>query len=612
MALPPIYKIHPAIGIARLGDASGFFIGSETPGLRPTGEPPGTKVPPYKDGGKIKPQAARFRVFEYVEKGGVYVVNREVSVAEKDVTKLVWTVHLANRKASFFQFNGLAGSDRPNAKGRRNEPLSKVDPRKLEIDPKERSISGKNAKPVEFSKGTSKNPATELWPDPRPSPEITTLGRLLTDGDGRLIVVGASGKTVSLPAAAPIGDYANNDGWFDDVSDGPVTVYIELKGKPVTVMPAWVICPPPDFAPHLTNVVTLYDLMYDVAAREAGTPGNLTIPANEVLYTTGARKGLAEVNKEFKKSGKPILSTYQPDFESEIYPILYRAAASMFLFKSAVGKHTTLIKWVKLASKDAKYLADRQAVLAWIREPDAKSSNSFPYMPKLLGDEPYPLPAGVIHQRVRLTVTPTQYALLQQWVKGNFIEPAVVPPSQPTKPNITPEGLDRAALENCVGGAFYPGIEVGWQSRSASIYTEPCRIKPGAPSPYLGDAGTVVKAGHLTRQMALPWQADFLQCKGEDDNSGVFPGLGLWGWWPAQRPDWVFASEADFTASPPKPAPWHRATKARKKVSWPTGFGGDPDVPSYQEMLDNWRKFGFIVEKKKNIFLEDEREADIP
>ena len=446
MALPPIYKIHPAIGISRLGDAATFFIGPETPGLRPTGELPGTKVPPYKDGGKIKRQAARFRIFEYVEKGGAYSVSREISLAEKDVTKLVWTVHLANRKASFFVFNGLAGGDRRNTKGRRNAGFA-GDRKKLEIDPNERSIKGKNAKPVPFSKGTSKNPASELWPDPKPSPEITTLGRLLTDADGRLLVLGGSGQSVSAPGAPAIHDYANNDGWFDDVSDGPVTAHLELKGKSVVVQPAWVLCGPPDFAPHLTSVVTLYDLLYDLAARE------LTLPSNEALYTTGALKGLGAVNAEFKRAGKPLLSTYRPDFATEIYPILYRAAASMFLFAPAVGKHTSLVKWGSLSSKAPANQAARQAVFAFLRQPDAKPSDSFPYMPKLLGDEPYPLAAGVLHERIRLTVTPTQYALLEQWVKGNFIEPAVVPPPAPSRPDITPEGLDRAALENIAGSS---------------------------------------------------------------------------------------------------------------------------------------------------------------
>jgi hypothetical protein len=158
--LKPIYKVHPAIGITRLGDASSFFIGPEKPRSRPEGAAPGTAVPPYKDGGKIKPQAARFRIFEYVDNGkGLYTVKREISLAEKDVTKLQWTAHLANKKASFFVFDGMAGEDRPPTKGRRNAGF-KGDRRKLEIDPRPRTISGKNAKPVEFIKGTSATPAS--------------------------------------------------------------------------------------------------------------------------------------------------------------------------------------------------------------------------------------------------------------------------------------------------------------------------------------------------------------------------------------------------------------------------------------------------------------------
>ena len=65
MATIETIKIHPAIGIARLGNsATGFFIGPECPGLdtRPKGG--------YKDPqGRVKRQAARFRVFGYDKKG---------------------------------------------------------------------------------------------------------------------------------------------------------------------------------------------------------------------------------------------------------------------------------------------------------------------------------------------------------------------------------------------------------------------------------------------------------------------------------------------------------------------------------------------------------------
>src|SRR5262245_47271520 len=79
----PIYRIHPAIGVARLGnaDSSTFFIGPEAPGYGPLGSAPGTAAPPYKTAdGLVKPQAVRFRVFEYAYVGGRLLPVREVTL----------------------------------------------------------------------------------------------------------------------------------------------------------------------------------------------------------------------------------------------------------------------------------------------------------------------------------------------------------------------------------------------------------------------------------------------------------------------------------------------------------------------------------------------------
>jgi hypothetical protein len=480
------------------------------------------------------------------------------------------------------------------------------DRRRLEIDPRPRKVSGKNAAPVEFRKGTSANPASESWPTPAPTPLIDTLGSLRTDADGRLIVLGGRGVS-GATGGAPITNYANNDNWFDDTSDGPVTAHLELNGRVVPVAPAWVLCGPPDFAPHVTNVVTLYDLLYDLAARE------LTLPANEAVYTTGALKSLGAISTEFRNAGKPELINYKPDFNEEIYPILRRAADVVFLFDPTKVRHDRLRDWAVLGNPGAASAAARNAVMVWIRPPDAVPGNSFPYMPKLLGDEPYALAAGVYHKRIRQTVTATQYALLQQWAKGKFIAGTGPAPPPAVAPPVTPEGLDRAALENCVGGSFFPGIETGWQIRHKALFQAPFRIKHGAAGQYRGDPAPVA-AGHFTRQMAVPWQADFLQCKSENETSGPFAGLGLWGWWPAQRPDQVFTSEADFRAVPRRPVGWHRATAGGPPAPapWPTGFDGDHSTPSYVEMLAHWRRFGFIVEATPGVFLETERDPRIP
>src|ERR687883_626890 len=86
--------IHPGVGIARLGNSpSGFYVGPEAPGQLPA--PEGG----FKDSaGRIKRQAARFRVYGLDQAGNVV---REVTA---DVGQVTWRVHLANRKAAWYQF----------------------------------------------------------------------------------------------------------------------------------------------------------------------------------------------------------------------------------------------------------------------------------------------------------------------------------------------------------------------------------------------------------------------------------------------------------------------------------------------------------------------------
>jgi hypothetical protein len=50
------------------------------------------------------------------------------------------------------------------------------------------------------------------------------------------------------------------------VSDGPVRATVTTTdGRTHTAKPSWVIVAPPDFAPGIMNLVTLYDVSRDVA-----------------------------------------------------------------------------------------------------------------------------------------------------------------------------------------------------------------------------------------------------------------------------------------------------------------------------------------------------------
>ena len=80
--------------------------------------------------------------------------------------------------------------------------------------------------------------------------------------------------------------FANNDGWCDDTSDGPVRAKVTLKGGAQTVEAdsAWVLVAPPDFAPPIENVVTLYDVVYDQTARVAD-PSLAVTDTSKVSFT---------------------------------------------------------------------------------------------------------------------------------------------------------------------------------------------------------------------------------------------------------------------------------------------------------------------------------------
>src|SRR5262245_49139754 len=84
-----LYKIHPAIGIARVGNSPDeFFIGPERVGEQP--DPPGG----FKDAQcRIKRQAARFRIYAHHDDGTV----QEITADEAEIT---WKVHLVNKKAA--------------------------------------------------------------------------------------------------------------------------------------------------------------------------------------------------------------------------------------------------------------------------------------------------------------------------------------------------------------------------------------------------------------------------------------------------------------------------------------------------------------------------------
>jgi len=199
------YRIYPSIGIARVGDSKdGFLIGPEAPGMVPTG--------PFRGNDKgIKPQAARFRIYKVdIDENENETVLEEVVAGGN--TKIEWSVNLANSKAAGSQIiDTLARSKKPRD---RNKGL---DRKKLVITASGSVTGARTNGPVlagkiEFAKLNAKGVAFD-------NIELATLR---TDDAGRLLVVGGPGKSDCVPNARA-DSFADNDGWYDSVSDGPVS-----------------------------------------------------------------------------------------------------------------------------------------------------------------------------------------------------------------------------------------------------------------------------------------------------------------------------------------------------------------------------------------------------
>jgi L-lysine 6-oxidase len=250
------------------------------------------------------------------------------------VESIEWTVHLANKKAVWYnndEFIGnvyLAGD--PNAQPNGNyypdpnvPPTPLIDAslrnwyiqgeerrqKELIIDPGPRTVNRSNPR-AEFSRKTipkdyPKGAFPPIDPDnPRVPYEIDTLGNLIMARSGRLVVLGGYGRA---GGQVPIATYTGADTWFDDTSDGPVWCRLKLKGQdePI-VLTAWALIGSPKYAPELRNISTLDDIMFDVGVRYQ----NL----------------VPDLYSEIRFGG--YNNTYMANFDRDVEPILERRCAS--------------------------------------------------------------------------------------------------------------------------------------------------------------------------------------------------------------------------------------------------------------------------------------------
>lgn len=569
--------IHPAIGIARIGDSDDqFFIGPEV--TDPTPQRPEFYRDPAT--GALKRQAARFRIYGFNAQGKVV---RELTAQSADIR---WTVHVANRKAQWYQFQ--AALDIPEAAAmsvpRRNADVR--DRAALAIDPGPRSIAG-----ASVSGG-----ADHRFDGTFKGTVAVSLGEIRTDDAGRLIVLGGKGKSAS-PSDAPVfrpddpNSFNNADDWYDDTSDGPVTATVSLDGVPIPVEGAWVVVAPPNYAPDIVSWRTLYELLVDVYVQSGWMEMPQTISfVDDILPMLRRLSNLQWVNKGFATlygKGCPM------DFDDD-----------GFIARLAQKPDPT-------THRDP-YRELRQVIFNSFRPPQPTVSEPvvWPHVwPWIYGDAFGSFPANGPGNM--LTMTPLQTAVLQRWVEGNFDSdwPQQAPPPA-TLDAVPLDGqpamLDKAALHFCLADTFHPGCEMTWPMRHASLYSKPFRIRQrpaDQPEPNYGstlDQQIVLQVdgplhaqvpGGITRWMALPWQGDTAFCR-----SGYDPQYDPYvpTFWAARVPNWVLTEEDYQTVintGLPRP---QRIAAYNHRVPWMRTIDGPVIADVMKRMIAHFGAMGIV------------------
>ena len=550
--------IHPAIGIARIGNStSGYYLGPELPGTVPLA-PDG-----FKDAcGAIKRQAARFRIY------GLDRNRRVVRELTADEAEITWRAHLTNAKAAWYDFNTALDIPEAQPTPRRNATYVGDARAALIIDPGVRAISGRCRGPVVFDGGSFFGVEAPL-------------GELRTDDSGRLLVLGGSGQSFS-PFGARLTTFANNDGWCDDTSDGPVTATVRLGRRMLPVTPAWVIIGPPNYGPALaTGYRTLYDVM------------------TQTMIDLGLLSPPTKVR-----------------FLSDVYPLFDRLSQLQWVNHGMLERYgwqspedfldPALV--ARLANPCPENEPFRRGLFDRFRNPDYATLQP-DALPPLYGDA-VAIPAN--SPRDWLALTAVQYANLARWADGDFVNDlASADPSAERLEDLPfeahPMALDRAALEACLGDAFHPGCEATWPMRIGSMYSGLFRLRHREqPEPDYGDVLTPEQAlapngpldgcvpGSITRWLAVPWQTDTASCR-----SGYEPKIDpyLPTFWAARVPNHVLTRESyEIVRNLSLPL-----AVRRQAFNTRAAFFRDIDRPTREQtlarMVESWFRLGLVEER---------------
>ena len=671
------FRIYPSIGIARLGNGPAekehVIFSPEIPWAN-IFETDNEYLMPD---GKIKKQAQRFYIYECDSSGRPM---RQIDPAEYDIR---WSAEVANKKPFWYDFNNsldlsIVSKNRnvspdfaknKTAPGipavQRNPNVLNMDQRlphgynyrkELVNNPPTVSVDQKNTRqtiPGQFP-NAGRHAESLLAKSLGTPPVQVDLGTIEYD-EGTLIFYAADGVSASLNPSDLNTDFADNSNWYDDICDGRITASITSRSTGVTHhlddawSAAWVATAPPDYAPQIQPISTMYDIISG-----AGT------------------------------------DKYTPEF-SLVFPVLYRLYRMQWVnlgdflapsFREVIEKLTDEGKLKFLFQKTPKGEADavrekifnlfRNPAYPVLNEPIIPSSSTTSIEDRGVGTTELMLPYypgdGVNYPGSPaqwFAIPPLLYDQLKKWKDGDF-KPMRLPDSnidaiaevfrrkyldaakdERKKPLL----MTRAVLETLYGGGFHPGVELTWPMRHNLMYAvnvevyedvtenfglfglREIRINAATPAEqqkiYYNDFGLQmgsediresmdsnhkknwlwkITPGDLTKWMGIPWQSDAGSCQAVYvDKQYPIPA-----WWAANLPVHVLPQESYHKLLDPNVLADTKRNIFANREDWlhtaNTGFIGYHAEGGYMNGLINmvyeWNQIGMVTGRPLNLNID--------
>ncbi|NMO20744.1 LodA/GoxA family CTQ-dependent oxidase, partial [Pyxidicoccus fallax] len=322
-----------------------------------------------------------------------------------------------------------------------------------------------------------------------------------------------------------------------------------------------------------------------------------------------------------------------PSFTRDIFPVLERLSAHQWvnqgffvLFgQNSPSDFSAPENIARLSDRSEQHRALREAVFRWFRNPERPhgAPQEPEKLPPFYGDTFGDFTNAFDND---LSVTRTQYRFLRQWASGEFEADwgsvAPLPGRVEDYPLAEqPHALDRAAMEDCLGGPFHPGCEITWVVRVPHFWKSPFRPNVLAedapvqddfgpvltPAQALAAEGPLARSGpgSITRWMAVPWHTDTSSCLSGYDASTYLPSPTFWA---ARVPNQVLSEDAYQRLMQDGLPVGQRLKHFDYRLFWLRDLG-----TSYQQrinaMVKQWSELG-IVEARPGP--QDHAQAHLP